>query len=394
MRDLSEAEFMLKKLGVNHQREVAQIIRDHDGSYTFAIIDKTRVIVGRDPLGTCPLYYGEIKTLWAAASEQKALWKIGFKNVKPFPPGNLATVTMQNSVFQLIKTVSKTEEKKCGIETATEILQRLLWNAVEKRITDLKEVAVAFSGGIDSSLIAFVVQHIGLKVHLFTVGLKGQEELKHAKGFANLLELPIHIQTYKIDDVESQLPAILWLIEKIGILDAGIAVPLYWTAENASKMGFKVMLAGQGSDELFGGYQKYLKIYEHYGEEKLGEMLFQDVVNSYETNYQRDNKVSAFHKIELRLPFTDLELINFALSMPLGLKIQPEKGIRKIILRHVAKKLGLPASIVDRPKKAIQYTTGVDKALKKLAKGEKLNLQNYLMKHFRDSYSPSKVENM
>jgi asparagine synthase (glutamine-hydrolysing) len=381
--EIAEVELILRKIRNNSWKEAAKIIRDFDGSYVFSIIDKTKIIVGRDPLGTCPLYYEENKDIWAAASEKKALWSIGLRNVEPFPPGNIAIIKAQNRILYPIKNIKKQSEEKLNKEAATSLLKEFLFNAVKNRTNDLKEIAVAFSGGLDSTIIAFLAKQCDIKVHLFSVGLEGREELDHAEKVASFLELPIHIEAYTQNDIEAVLPKILWIIEKVSPLDVGIAVPLYWTAENISKKGFKIMLTGQGSDELFAGYQKYVKIYKNHNEEYLKEMLFQDVVNSHDRNYQRDNKISAFHKLELRLPFTDWKLVNLSLSIPINLKIQPEINQRKIILRYVAETLGLPAFVINRPKKAIQYATGVDSALRTLSKKQKLNLQNYLMKHFQ-----------
>ncbi|PMB74164.1 hypothetical protein C0199_01005 [Candidatus Bathyarchaeota archaeon] len=104
----------------------------------------------------------------------------------------------------------------------------------------------------------------------------------------------------------------------------------------------------------------------------------------YENNFERDFKLCSFHNVELRLPFAAYPLVEFALNLPLKLKINSKSDmLRKIVLRKTAEKLGLPPKIVNKPKKAIQYATGVDKALKKLAKREKLPLKQYLQKTFQ-----------
>lgn len=382
----SDSSSILKMVEANPKSGVADVIRKFNGAYVIAVAEKNKLIVGRDPLGVCPLYYSENSEVWAAASERKALWKIGLKNVESFPTGNIATITAQSAVYKPVRVLRRMREKALELEAAAFTLQKILRDAVDRRVSSLGEVAVAFSGGIDSSIIAFLAEQCGVKAHLFTVGLEGQVELAYAEKVAALLRLPIHIETYTVDDVESLLPTVLWLIEKPNALDAGVAVPIYWAAENASKMGFNIMLSGQGSDELFGGYMKYLKILENSGKEKLQERLFHDVSKSYETNYQRDNNVASFHGVELRLPFADWELTNFALSIPIDLKVQPKSNIRKLVLRQAARRLGLPALVAGKPKKAMQYTTGADKALRKLAKREKLSLQNYLIRRFRNCF--------
>jgi asparagine synthase (glutamine-hydrolysing) len=115
--------------------------------------------------------------------------------------------------------------------------------------------------------------------------------------------------------------------------------------------------------------------------------MYHDVTYSYETNFQRDNSVCAFHKVDLRLPFIDSEVIRYALSLPVNLKIDSaEDLLRKRVLRKVAQNLKLPASIVDRRKKAIQYATGVEKALRKLAKEQRLTSQKHIEKIFQKVY--------
>jgi len=111
---------------------------------------------------------------------------------------------------------------------------------------------------------------------------------------------------------------------------------------------------------------------------------------SYETNFQRDNAVCAFHKVELRLPFADREVVRFALSLPLELKIVSAKDVlRKHVLRLVAHNIGVPVFIADRTKKAVQFATGVDKALRKLARDKGLTLTGYINQAFKEAYPSS-----
>ena len=162
-------------------------------------------------------------------------------------------------------------------------------------------------------------------------------------------------------------------------MKAGIAIPLFWSAQLASRLGCNVLLAGQGADEMFGGYHRYLTVYAKKGIEGVAESLFRDTVKSHETNLQRDEPLCSYHDIELRLPFIDTKLVRFALSLPVDLKIESAGDpLRKRILRQLAKDLGIPTSIAERPKKAIQFETGIDKALRDLAKSKGLTPLEYL----------------
>jgi len=221
--------------------------------------------------------------------------------------------------------------------------------------------------------------------------LTNQKEIQYLKKTAKALNMPHHIQTYGIENVKEILPQILWLIEQSNTVNVSIAIPFYWAAEIASKLGCHVMLAGQGGDELFGGYQRYLAKYRQ-SVASVNEAMYYDVACSYETNFQRDSQICAFHNVELRLPFIDSEVIQYALSLPINLKIKSaEDPLRKRVLRRVAQNLKLPSYIVNRRKKAIQYATGVDKALRKLAKEEGLTLQRYVEKIFRKVYPEVEV---
>lgn len=385
-----ETDGILRRLKPNLETQACNVIRKLEGSYIFAVALYKKVLVGRDTIGVNSLYYGENETICAIASERKALWALRMKIVKSFPPGNLATMNTNGITFQPVKTVTQPPVQTIDMEPAAKHLQKLLLESTRKRVADIDKVAVAFSGGLDSSLIAVLAKLCEVEVHLISVGLKNQSEVQSAKLAAEALELPLMIQTYTIGDVEQVLPKTLWLIETPDPVKASIAVPFYWVAEIASKMKCKVLFAGQGSDELFGGYQRYLREYAK-SATTVRNVIYSDVVACYETNFQRDIQVCSYHKVELRLPFTDPEVVNFALSLPVDLKIDsPQDMLRKRVLRQVAKNLEMPAFIVNKRKKAIQYATGVHKALRKLSKKEGLNLNEYINRIFQKVY-PTQV---
>lgn len=384
----------MDKLGHQPLKIARRIIKELDGSYTFAFSSSDQILVGRDQIGTKPLYYGENESVCAVASERKALWKIEVKDVHSFPPGNLAVINEAGFEFEPVSVLKPPNQKEIGMLEAAKRLQKLLEKSTRERVSDAKKVGVAFSGGLDSSVIAVLAKLAGASVHLVCVGLEGQGEAEHAKDAAETLGLPLTLQEHAVADVEKVLPKILWLIEEPDVMKTGVALPFYWTAEVASKLGCHVLLAGQGADELFGGYHRYLNDYAVGGGEKVREALFCDTAMSYETNFQRDEPVCAYHKVELRLPFVDTEVVRFALSLPVNLKIlSAEDNVRKRVLRQVAKSLGIQASIADKPKKAIQFATGVDKALEKLARKEGLTQRSYIDQVFKEVYPSLEVRN-
>ena len=386
--DLPEVKEIAEKLGGNPLRRAGEILENQDGSYVFAVAEGNKVIVGRDIFGATPLYYSQNETFCAVVSERKALWKLGLADTKSFPPGQLATIDSRGFSFLPIKKLHVPPKEKINLDTAARALETLLLESTRKRVSDLDSVAVAFSGGVDSSVVAVLAQHVGLEVHLLSVGLENQLEVMFTQQAAEALEIPIHIQTYTTTELEKTLRKVLWLTEECHTVNACIAVPFFWLAETASKLGYPVLLAGQGADELFGGYKRYLTEYAKSGADAVEQTMFYDIENAYAANFQRDNQVCAHHGIELRLPFIDPHVVDFAMRLPLRHKINStEDKLRKRILRRTAQNLDIPSFLADKPKKAVQYTTGVTKALQRLAKNEGLTLRQYIERAFNKVYT-------
>ncbi len=321
------------------------------------------------------------------ASERKALWKIGLETDRSFPPGQLGVMDNHGFSFYPVRKLRSPPKETVDMETAARALHLLLLESTRKRVSDLEAVAVAFSGGIDSSVIAVMAEKVGLDVQLVSVGLEGQREALFAEEASEALGLPMHLQTYTVSDLENTLTKVLWLTEEPNAVNACIAVPFYWLAETTSKLGYPILLAGQGADELFGGYQRYLTEYGQSGAEAVKQKMFHDIETAYRANFQRDNQTCSYHNVELRLPFTDGDVVDFALRLPLRLKINSVRDrLRKRVLRRVARNLEIPSLIVNKRKKAVQYTTGVTKAFQRLAKAENLTLREYIEKEFSKIY--------
>jgi asparagine synthase (glutamine-hydrolysing) len=382
--EISDAEVVAKKLGKNHGEASKKLISEFEGCFAFAVAEQEKIIAGREPLGGHPFYYGENTDFAALASERKALWRIGIKTVNSFPPGNMAFVDRNGFKFTPVKTLHYSKAKWTTMQVAAKKLQKLLQDSVKKTVSGLSKVAVAFSGGLDSSIIAFLAKNSNVNVHLVYVSLENQPETEQAKKAAEKLELPIHVCLYDREDVEKALPKVLWLIEEPDPIKASIGIPIYWTAEKAAEMDFKVLLAGQGADELFGGYKRYVNDYLRCGSEKLHETFLNDILKMHETNFERDFKICNHHNVELRLPFATHEIAKFATELPVELKIEmKDEGRRKLVLRQVAENLGLPQFITEKPKRAIQYATGVNTTLKKLATMKRVPMKQYIQETFQ-----------
>lgn len=376
-----------RRLQHNHEQGAKMFVKRTEGDFVFVMARSERIIAGRDVMGVSPLYYGENADFVALASERKALWRVGIEKADSFPPGNIALVDKRGFRFIPARRLAFSKPKRLTMQTAAKKLQTLLEQSTEERGYGSKEAAVAFSGGLDSSIIALLAKNSGINVHLVHVSLKDQAETLYAKRAAEELELPIHCYVYAEEDIEKILPNVLRLIEETDPVKVSIGIPVYWAAEKTAEMNLKVMLAGQGADEIFGGYQRYVDCYLQNGSEKVEEIMFKDIVRMYEANFERDAKICDFHNVELRLPFASYRIAKFAIDLPLRLRIEPSRDtLRKLVLRQTAKRLGLRESIVNRPKKAIQYATGVNKALKEIARKKGLSVREYLQETFQTAF--------
>ena len=360
---------------------VVKTIEQLDGDYSFAVYDGKNFLAVRDPVGVKPLYFGENEEIFAFASEKKALWKIGINDVKTVPPDsmlyNKGLVKISNKLNETVSTRNLESWSNLPKEILKKQLKDFLITSVKKRISGLSKVGILFSGGIDSTIIAKITDDLGIKTCLYSVGHKDSADLKFARKTAEEMNLPLKTKVIDVDDVRKYLIPVLNAIEEFNVMKIGVGMPAYIAAEMAHEDNLKVMLSGQGADELFGGYNRYLKFYEEKGE-AAQEDLKKDILNLYHVNLQRDDAVTMANSIELRVPYLDPDIINIAMNIPMKYKINKEDSLRKCILREVGAELGVPEEIVKRPKKAAQYGSGIHKMLvKKVLKEESFkNIQN------------------
>ncbi|MGA2386451.1 MAG: asparagine synthetase B [Candidatus Bathyarchaeia archaeon] len=363
-----------------------KLIANADGDYSFLMVKDGWVGAGRDPIGVQPLYYGENQTFAAIATNRKALWALGIENPVSFPPGNMAFVNREGFQFKQVKALRFAEPTPTSLDEAAKRLQTLLEESIRRRTRDVKKVAAAFSGGLDSSLVAYLASKLGVKVNLLHVSMENQAETEEAIEAAKQLNLPLQVHLFKDSDVEKTLPKVVALIEEADPIKASIGLPFYWTAEKAAEEGFHVVLAGQGADELFGGYQRYVNEYCKEGSEKVLKTMFHDVVNIHLSNLERDLKITGYHDVELRLPFASFDVAEFAMSLPIECKIEPRPDtLRKLVLRRVALNAGVPSSVADKPKKAVQYSTGINDAIKRVAKKHGKTVNEYIAELLQQS---------
>jgi len=355
-----------------------------DGCFAVAALDDGVLTLARDRVGVKPLYIGESDTAYAAASNRKMLMSIGAKP-RPVLPGHIVRVTGSG--------ISDYEAAGWDTERLTEPMDRV----VEALDAALRQVsadiaakaptgALAFSGGIDSTLVAHYLREAGVRLSLICVGVDSRDEYGHAQEAADCLGLPLRTRPFAIDELEAALPGIVASVEEDSPLSVGVAAPLYFAAATAKETGHTTLFSGGGSDELFGGYLKYQAAYAE-NPRAAEEMMNRDALDSWRTNHERDSKVAADAGLELRLPFAHPRIVSLGLSMPAEQKLPPQPGMpRKVALRRLAETLGFPQTVWARPKKAAQYSTGVQKALNRIAKRRGVSLRAYLNQVYRSVF--------
>jgi asparagine synthase (glutamine-hydrolysing) len=372
-----------KQLRLGREKAIVKFMKDAEGDFCLIIAEPERILAARDPVGVQPLYYGENTDFAALATNRAALWNLGINETCSFPPGNLASISHEGFEFKPMRTLVYSKPRQTTMGEAAETLQRLMERSIRIRVRDVKEIAVAFSGGLDSSVVAFLAKKCRVQVHLVHVSLSGQPETEDARKAADELKLPLSVYLFEAEDVERTVAKVVDLIEEPDPVKAAVGIPFYWVAKKTAESGLNVLLAGQGADELFGGYQRYVKEYLSHGKNKVRKTMFVDLVRLHESNIERDEKICSFHDVELRLPFASYKIAEFALSLPMELKIEKQAdGLRKLVLRRMARNIGLPEAVVNKPKKAVQYATGVNAVLEKIAKKQDTTVRAFVERLF------------
>jgi asparagine synthase (glutamine-hydrolysing) len=270
-------------------------------------------------------------------------------------------------------------------EQAASTVNRLLSRSIRRIMSRAGKVCVAFSGGLDSALAAALAKRVSGEVEAISVGLAGSPEIATVENLADQLGIKITLEIFPSDSVEEYVRRLLWLIEEPNMMKLSVAIPLHWAAMVAARRGCNIMLCGQGSDELYGGYNKYAATLRLGGRRALSDQLYASVTEASTVNYERDDQATSTFPVEIRTPFADPDLIRFSLTIPSGFKVKDGDDVtRKWVLRDVAREVGLPDEIVWRRKKAIQHGTGVEKAILKIAKSRGLKPEEYLLKIFRE----------
>lgn len=303
-----------------------------DGMFAFALMDGEDLYMARDPLGIKPLYYVSRGEQLYFASEIKALAEFS-QEIKEFPPGHWwhSRFGLQR-YYQLVKPqlVDRPAEKVPGAEDLA-LIQHTLRQAVHERlIADIQvPVGVSLSGGLDSSLVAALAREAKTVLDTFVVGTPESEDIEVSQRVAKQLGTRHHVYRYDFKEMLAALPEVIYSLESFDAPLVRSAIPNYFLAKLASDH-VKVILTGEGADELFAGYEYLAPIKEP---DVLQEELFAITDNLHHTNLQRADRMTMAHSIEGRVPFLDVQLVDLALSLPADWKLQnaqPEKALLRL----------------------------------------------------------------
>jgi asparagine synthase (glutamine-hydrolysing) len=331
-----------------------------DGMFAFAIADDRDLFLARDPIGIKPLYHGRKNGAMVFASELKALAGVA-EDVREFPPGTWYHSRMG---FRPYYVVPNRSHREMPLRLRLRILRESLERAITKRLMSDVPLGAFLSGGLDSSLIAAVARRRLGALHTFSVGLEGSSDLEAARRIARHLDTEHHEYVFTVDEVREKLPEILFHLESYDRDLVRSAIPCYFVSRMASEH-VKVVLTGEGADELFGGYSYYKKIHQP---DTLRRELRRSVSSLHNINLQRVDRLTMAHSIEARVPFLDVEMIETAQTVPPDLKLRPKNGgpaVEKWILRKACEDL-LPADILWRKKEQFDEGSGTVAALDRL----------------------------
>lgn len=351
-----------------YQEKGINFLEDLSGIFAFALYDveKDVFLIGRDPIGVIPLYIGYDKDGKVyVASELKAL-EGNCDRYEPFLPGHYY-YSEEGEMKRYYTRDWFSYDAVKNNEGSSEDIRQALRDAVKRQLMSDVPYAVLLSGGLDSSVISSIAQSYAEhrieddsttkawwpRLHSFAVGLKGAPDLAKARLVAEHIGTVHHEINYTIQEGLDAIRDVIYYIETYDVTTVRASTPMYLLARVIKSMGIKMVLSGEGADEIFGGYLYFHKAptAKDFHEEtvrKLSKLHLYDCL--------RANKSLSAWGIEGRVPFLDKEFLDVAMRINPELKMCPGKVMEKKIVREAFQDM-LPEEIVWRQKE--QFSDGV-----------------------------------
>lgn len=367
---------------------ITKMLEELNGIFAFALYDAEReeFLIARDPIGVIPLYIGYDKDgKVLVASELKAL-EGQCDHYEPFLPGHYyysknpgmkryytrdwleyAAMQKKYQIDDKKKAEAQLKDAEPQEEAAVKEIHDALETSVMRQLMSDVPYGVLLSGGLDSSVISAVAEKYSStrvenggetkaywpRLHSFAVGLKGAPDLAKARLVAEHIGTVHHEINYTIQEGLDAIRDVIYFIETYDVTTVRASTPMYLLARVIRSMGIKMVLSGEGADEVFGGYLYFhkapdAKAFHEETVRKLGKLYLYDCL--------RANKSLAAWGIEGRVPFLDKEFLDVAMGMNPVLKMCPDKTIEKKVVREAFADL-LPEEVAWRQKE--QFSDGV-----------------------------------
>ena len=351
-----------------YKEKGVDFIDDLNGIFGFVLYDEKNdeYLIARDHMGIIPLYMGWDKHgTFYISSELKALEGICNK-IKIFPPGHFMS-SKDNSLVKWYERDWMDFDSVKDNSTNLDDLQIALENAVHRQLMSDVPYGVLLSGGLDSSITSALAKKYSKnrvesndvksawypQLHSFAVGLKGSPDLKAAQKVADYIDSIHHEITFTVQEGLDAIKDVIYHLETYDVTTIRASTPMYLMARVIKSMGIKMVLSGEGADEIFGGYLYFHKAPDS---KEFHEETVRKLDKLYQYDCLRANKSLAAWGIEGRVPFLDKEFIDVAMRInPKDKMINPEK-MEKWVLRKSFEKY-LPKSIAWRQKE--QFSDGV-----------------------------------
>ena len=328
-------------------------------------------VAARDPVGIKPLYWAERDGQMVFASEMAAYDEDWQAEVRVVPPGHYWTAETGFCRFRRavpkapLGAISGPDEAGAPVpEAILRMVRERLVTTVERQMMGDVPVGVFLSGGLDSSLVAGIaaryLRRRGERLKTFAVGLEGSADLLAAREVAEYLETDHTERIYTAEEAIEKLPDVVRAIESYDPTLVHSAVPNYLLAETAAQH-VKVVLTGEGADELFAGYE-HLEEFET--EDELHAELVRMIEGLHNLNLQRADRVTMAHGLEGRVPFLELDMIELGLALPAAWKLANAGQAEKRVLRE-AFAGWLPDRILWRTKAQFGEGSGASSVLRK-----------------------------
>jgi asparagine synthase (glutamine-hydrolysing) len=312
-----------------------------EGEFAFGILEGDHMLLARDRLGVCPLYYGFHNGDLCFASEIKAL-SSRVACVREFPAGNY--FISDQGMFAYEPYLPEPVQLQ-GAQDSAERLGVVLERAVEERLIDGVEVGVWLSGGVDSSVVAALARPMKDRLYTFSAGVEGAPDLAYARQVADHIGAIHQERTYGLQDVLDVIEKVIYQLESFDMALVRSAVANYLVAELAAEQ-VAFVLSGEGGDELFAGYA-YQKEFE--GEVELTLSVQDAIASLHNTALQRVDRSASAHSTRAFMPFLDSNVVRYALAVPSRWKIRGSKEVEKWPLRQALADR-LPSEIIWRGK--------------------------------------------